>query len=77
MVDHVLQVTVDARGARGADLAEALAARGFSLRRSAGRLLAESTVVEAREAKAWLRALGFLDREYRVHVEFSRQWGFL
>lgn len=77
MVDHLLQVTVDARGARGAALAESLAARGFTLRRSAGRLLAESTVVEAREAKAWLRSLGFLDREYRVHVEFSRQWGFL
>lgn len=77
MVDHVLKVTVDAEGARGAGLAETLAVSGFTLRSSRGRLIAESTVIEAQEAKAHLRALGFEDREYRIHVEFSRQWGFL
>lgn len=77
MVDQLLEVTVDAEGARGAALAGALSAGGFDLRTERGRVVAASSRVAAAEAKARLRALGFLDREYRLHVEYVRRWGFL
>ncbi len=77
MVDHLTRITVDADGARAAGLAEALVARGFTLREAHGRLVADSTTVESREAKDHLRALGYADQEYRVHVEYARRWGFL
>ncbi len=77
MVDHLLEITVDAEGARGAALAGALSAAGFDLRTRRGRAVARSASVQAGEAKALLRALGFLDREYRLHVEYTRGWGFM
>ena len=77
MVDHLLEISVEAEGARGAALAAALSAAGFALRTERGRLVAASATVEAAEAKGLLRALGHADREYRVHLEFTRRWGFL
>ena len=77
MVDHLLEISVEAGGARGAALAAALSAAGFTVRSRGGRAVAGSAAVEAAEAKARLRALGFLDREYRIRVEFTRRWGFL
>lgn len=77
MVDHLTRITIDAEGARACALASALAMRGFTVHRARGRLVADSTTVEAGEAQGWLRALGYANREYRVHVEYARRWGFL
>ncbi|BDG02397.1 hypothetical protein [Anaeromyxobacter oryzae] len=77
MVDHVTHVDVDAVGRRASELARALTALGFSVRCKRGRTVADSSAIEAQDAKAKLRALGFADREYRIFVEYVRQWGFL
>ncbi len=77
MVDHLTRITVDARLERAAALSSALAARGFAVRRERQRIVAESAVVEAGDAKAYLRALGFPDRDYRIFLEYVRQWGVL
>ncbi|WP_242344271.1 hypothetical protein [Anaeromyxobacter terrae] len=77
MVDHVTRVTVDAAAPRAGALADALAARGFSVRRERARIVAESVTVEAGDAKRQLLALGFRDREFQVFLEYVRQWGVL
>ncbi len=77
MVDHVTRVTVDAVGGRAAELARALAAHGFTVGVERHRFVGHSTSVEAQEAKGYLRALGFGDREYRIHLEYLRRWGVL
>ncbi len=77
MVDHLTRIFVDAEGDRASDLAGALALRGFTVATASGRLVADSTTVEAGEVKGHLRSLGYADREYRVHVEYARRWGFL
>ena len=77
MVDHLTRITVDAGTPRAEELVRALAERGFSVRRERRRLVAESTVVEAQEAKRALLALGFRDREFQVFLEYVRQWGVL
>ena len=77
MVDHLTRVTASAGAPRADALAQALASAGFSIRRERGRVVADSSAVEGREAKDLLRAAGFEDREYRVFVEYVRQWGFL
>jgi hypothetical protein len=77
MVDHVTRITVDAAGPRAAALGRALAQLGFTVRAGRGRLVGESSEVEAQDAKRRLRALGFADREYRVILEYVRRWGVL
>jgi hypothetical protein len=77
MVDHLTRVTVPAGAQRAGDLAAALAALGFAVRREKTRLVADSTAVEAGEAKRALRARGFADAEYQVFLEYVRQWGIL
>ncbi len=77
MVEHLTRITVDARSERAEELGRALAAHGFAVRRQRHRIVAESSVVEARAAKEHLRSLGFRDREYRVFLEYVRQWGIL
>lgn len=77
MVDHLTRVIVHASGGRATEMATALAARGFSVRVERRRFVAESTVVEAQDAKTWLRARGFEDREYQVFLEYVRQGGIL
>ncbi len=77
MVDHLTRIVVDAREPRGADILRALAERGFSIRRERWRLVAESTVVEAQDAKRALLARGFRDREFQVQLEYVRRWGIL
>ncbi len=77
MVDHLTRITVDAGADRAEELAGALALRGFSIRRVAGRLVAESDRVEAQDAKRYLRSLGFRDRDFQVFLEYVRQWGIL
>jgi hypothetical protein len=77
MVDHLTRVTVDVRSPRAGELAAALAALGFDVRREARRFIADSTEVEGQGVKAQLRDRGFEDREYQVFVEFVRKWGVL
>ncbi len=77
MVDHLTRITVDADGGRAAEMARALATRGFSIHIERHHFVAESTSVEAQEAKRYLRALGYDDREFRVFVEYVRKWGIL
>jgi hypothetical protein len=77
VVDHLTRITVDACAPRAEEIARALSARGFAVRRERRRLVAESTVVEAQEAKRGLLALGFQDREFQVFLEYVRQWGVL
>jgi hypothetical protein len=77
MVDHLTRVTVDATGARAEELLAALALWGFTVRRERRRVVADSTTVEAGEAKRALLELGFRDREFRVFLEYVRRWGVL
>jgi hypothetical protein len=77
MVDHLTRVTADAAAPGAERLAGALAALGFTVRREPRQLLADSSTIGGREAKELLRASGFADREYRIHLEYVRQWGFL
>ena len=77
MVDHLLHITVEAAGARAVALAGALVALGFQAVGSRGRVVASSAVIGTQEAKDHLRSLGFADREYRIHLEYVRRWGFL
>ena len=77
MVDHLTRVTVDLGAPRAEALAGALATLGFAVTRERKRIVADSSVVGGREAKDLLRARGFQDREYRIFVEYVRQWGIL
>jgi hypothetical protein len=77
MVDHLTRVTADARSAGAGDLAAALAAAGFAVRRERHRIVADSSAVEGQEVKTYLRGRGFADRDYQVFVEFVRRWGTL
>lgn len=77
MVDHLTRVTCDAGSTRASELAAALAARGFDVRRDGRRIVADSTEIEGQHVKAYLRSSGFADREYQVFVEFVRKWGIL
>lgn len=77
MVDHLTRVTVPAGAIRARELAAALAELGFAVRSEGRRLVADSTAVEAQEAKRVLRARGFADREYQVFLEYVRRWGVL
>lgn len=79
MVDHLTTVAPE-RGLpapRAAALGAALADLGFRRERQAGRGAWSSTAVGATAARAHLRKLGFLDREYRVVLEYVRRWGYL
>ncbi len=77
MVDQLTRITVDAHRGRGLELARALAAEGFAVRAERGRYVADSSTVEAPEARRRLRARGFEDREYRVLLESVLRWGVL
>ncbi|ACL66678.1 conserved hypothetical protein [Anaeromyxobacter dehalogenans 2CP-1] len=77
MVDHVTRITVEAGSPRAAALGGALAQLGFTVHAGRRGLVAESSEVEAQDAKRRLRALGFADREYRVSLEYVRRWGIL
>jgi hypothetical protein len=77
VIDHLTRVTIEADAPRRDELAAALATLGFAVTRARGRVVAESTALGGREAKDLLRARGFADREYRVFLEYVRQWGIL
>ena len=74
MVDHLTRITARA----GSEALErALADLGFTLRRERKLIIADSFTIGGREAKEALRARGFGDRDFQVHLEYVRQWGFL
>jgi hypothetical protein len=75
MVDHLTRVIVGRDAPRSADLVRALASLGFAIREEPRRIVADSSTVEAGEAKVRLRSLGFGDRDYQLLLEFVRQWG--
>ncbi len=75
MVDHLTRVTADHPSPRAEVLARTLEGLGFSVTRERGRIRAESGSVEAAAVKRALRDGGLHDSEYRVVVEFVRQWG--
>ena len=79
MVDHLTLVTAE-RGlarCRARELAAALAELGFERRPGRGGEAFGSTRVEAGAAKRHLLARGFDDREFRIVLEYVRQWGVL
>ena len=78
MVDLLTLVTPE-RGlarCRVRELAAALGALGCERRPAGGEAFA-STDVEAGAVKRHLLARGFRDREFRVVLEYVRQWGVL
>jgi hypothetical protein len=78
MIDLLTLVTPE-RGlarCRARELAAALGALGFARRPDGGEAFA-STEVEAGAVKRQLLARGFRDREFRVVLEYVRQWGML
>lgn len=79
MVDHLTTVW-PARGldpVRLAGMAGALDELGFARQAAGPRVSFTSSAVEARTAKAHLRARGFRDREFRLVLEYARRWGTL
>jgi hypothetical protein len=77
VVDHLTRITLHASAERTEAAVTALGAAGFAIRRTADGIVAESSKVEAQEAKRWLRALGLQDREFQVFLEYVRRWGVL
>jgi len=77
VVDHLTRVTVYAGAPRAEALADALAVLGFAVKRERRRIVADSSIIGGQEAKRLLRGRGFEDREYRIFVEYVRQWGIL
>lgn len=63
------------RAERVAQMMEALQERGFTLKFEKDRVVADSSEVEAQDAKAYLIARGFQDREFQVYLEYARKWG--
>lgn len=74
MVRHLTRVVV---APTSSEIADRLAALGFSIRRDGAWLVAESILVTPEEAQHHLRSLGVRDAEYRLQVEYERAWGFL
>lgn len=77
MVDHLTRVVVERQEPHADALVAALRARGFEISARGHRIVADSTAVEAQEAKRALRAAGVPDRAYRIQLEYVRQWGVL
>lgn len=79
MVDHLTLVTAETGLARcrARELGAALATLGFERRSGGGDDAFASTRVEAQAVKRHLLARGFRDREFRVVLEYVRQWGVL
>jgi hypothetical protein len=77
VVDHLTRVVVDIATPHAEALAGALEALGFAVTRERRRIVADSSKVGGREVKDLLRARGFADRDYRIFLEYVRQWGIL
>ncbi|MDR7865982.1 MAG: hypothetical protein RIN56_04140 [Sporomusaceae bacterium] len=62
------------RTARVAAMMDALAARGFTFKLEKDRVFADSTEMEAQDAKRYLLTQGFEDTEFQVLLEYARKW---
>lgn len=58
-----------------AAMMEALAARGFTFTFAKDRVFADSSEMEAQDAKKYLLSQGFEDSEFQVLLEYARKWG--
>jgi hypothetical protein len=58
-------------------MAEFLANLGFRISTGKDCIIADSSVVEAGEAKRKLIEAGFHDREFQIVLEYTRKWGML
>ena len=65
------------RAERVAAMLDVLAERGFVFKFEKDRVLAESAVMEAQDAKKYLLDAGFRDTEFQVFLEYARKWGVL
>lgn len=63
------------RTERVAAMMEALAAKGFVFKTEKGRVLADSSEMEAEAAKRYLLSCGFEHTEFQVLLEYARKWG--
>ena len=79
MVDHLTTITAERSLDEGRAFAldAALMVLGFERHQRGGRTMWTSTAVEAGAAKVHLRQRGFRDREFRVVLEYVRQWGIM
>ncbi len=67
--------SVAAAAERAAAMLEVLGAAGFSFTAKKDLIYADSESVEAVAARRLLADHGFADREYRIYLEYRRQWG--
>ena len=65
------------RAERVAAIMDVLAERGFTFTFAKDRILADSSEMEAQEAKRYLLSSGFEDTEFQVFLEYARKWGVL
>jgi hypothetical protein len=65
------------RHRRVAEMMEFLGRRGFNFKFSKDIIFCYSSEVEAGEIKRLLIAEGFRDREFQIHLEYTRGWGML
>jgi hypothetical protein len=62
---------------RVAEMMEFLARHGFSFKVNKKAIYCYSSEVEAGVIKRLLLAEGFKDREFQIHLEYTRGWGML
>ncbi|MDT8901786.1 hypothetical protein [Anaeroselena agilis] len=62
------------RAERVAAMMEALEARGFTFKFAKDRVFADSTEMEAQDAKRYLLSQGYEDTEFQVLLEYARKW---
>ena len=70
-----LGLQLQQRTERVAVMMELLAAKGFIFSFKQGSIFADSSVMEAQEAKKYLQDNGFLDQEFQIFLEYGRKWG--
>lgn len=59
---------------RVASIMDALAKQDFTFKFAKDRIFADSTEMEAQDAKKYLLSLGFQDSEFQVFLEYARKW---
>ncbi|WP_378953711.1 hypothetical protein [Pelosinus sp. sgz500959] len=62
---------------RVALMMELLAVKGFAFSFHKNAIFADSSVMEAQEAKEYLLENGFHDQEFQIFLEYGRKWGIM
>lgn len=60
---------------RRISLLKTLEKTGFNFKKAKLCMCAVSTEIEAQDIKEYLLREGFMDQEFQVYLEYSRQWG--